>query len=174
LPNLDYRPNETTYRPNKVIDGDKEQHGALLCVIPSTSWRRLAIIEARYKTMSTDYDSSWDEDNDELWEQMYDEWEKRDWESWLSGRLSFPFEVKREEDDDEAYFTNVASRQPFRLGHTMEVLGIEGEHVHYGILVKVREGRRTGRVPLCDVEVTSRSDPNFWPVREYVVWFANR
>ncbi len=124
--------------------------------------------------MSTDYDSSWDEDNDELWEQKYEEWEKRDWESWLSGRLSFPFEVKREEDDDEAYFTNVASRQPFRLGHTMEVLGIEGEHVHYGILVKVREGRRTGRVPLCDVEVTSRSDPNFWPVREYVVWFANR
>jgi|NGEPerStandDraft_6_1074524.scaffolds.fasta_scaffold110476_2 hypothetical protein len=25
-----------------------------------------------------------------------------------------------------------------------------------------------------DLEVTPKADPNFWPVREYVVWFANR
>lgn len=31
-----------------------------------------------------------------------------------------------------------------------------------------------GYVPLCDLEVTSRKDRNFWPVREYAVWFANR
>lgn len=124
--------------------------------------------------MSTDYDSSWDEDNDELWERKYSEWEERDWESWLGARLSFPFEVKREEDDDDAYFTDIASHQPFRLGHTMTVLGIEDDDVGYGVFVKVREGRKTGCVPLYDVEVTSRSDPNFWPVREYVVWFANR
>ncbi len=124
--------------------------------------------------MGTDYDSSWDQGNDELWDRKYDEWEERDWESWLDAELSFPFEVRREEDDDDAFFTNVASRQPFRLGHTMKVLGVEDDDVDYGILVKVREGKRTGCVPLCDVQVTSRSDPNFWPVREYVVWFANR
>lgn len=124
--------------------------------------------------MGTDYDSSWDEGNEELWDQKYDAWEERDWEGWLRKQLSFPFEVKRKEDDDDAFFTNVASHQPFRLGHTMKVLGIEYNDVDYGILLKVREGNRAGCVPLCDVEVTSRSDPNFWPVREYVVWFANR
>lgn len=124
--------------------------------------------------MNTNYDSSWDEENDELWDRKYDEWETRDWEIWLGTQLSFPFEVKREEDGDDAFFTAVASHQPFRLGHTMNVLGIEGDDDHYGILINVREGKRTGCVPLCDVEVTSRSDPNFWPVREYVVWFANR
>lgn len=25
------------------------------------------------------YDSSWDEDNDELWDQKYEEWKNRDW-----------------------------------------------------------------------------------------------
>jgi hypothetical protein len=124
--------------------------------------------------MSTAYDSSWDEGNDGLWERKYSAWEERDWESWLSAQLSFPFEVRREEDEDDAYFTDIASHQPFRLGHTMKVLGIEDEDDWYGIIVRVREGRRTGYVPLADVEVTSRSDPNFWPVREYVVWFANR
>lgn len=121
-----------------------------------------------------DYDSSWDEENEELWERKYDEWKERDWESWLKTQLSFPFEVKRVEDDDSAFFTDIASRQPFSLGHTMKVLGIEGEDDLCGIIVKVREGRRTGHVPLCDVEVTSSDDGNFWPVREYLVWFANR
>ena len=31
-----------------------------------------------------------------------------------------------------------------------------------------------GYLPECDVEVTPKTDRNFWPVREYVVWFANR
>ena len=35
-------------------------------------------------------------------------------------------------------------------------------------------GGKAMSVPLCDFEVTSREDRNFWPVREYVVWFANR
>jgi len=124
--------------------------------------------------MNVKYDSSWDEGDDDLWDRKYEEWEERDWESWLGTHLSFPFEVKREDDDDDTLFTDVASHQPFRFGHKMEVLGIEDGDDHYGILVKVREGRKTGCVPLCDVEVISRNDPNFWPVREYVVWFANR
>ena len=123
--------------------------------------------------MSTTYDSSWDEDNSDLWDQKYEEWQERDWESWLTDRLSFPFEVRREEDDDDAYFSDVAQRGPFRVGHVMSALAIDDDP-HYGILVEVREGNKTGHVPLCDVEVTPKTDPNFWPVREYVVWFANR
>lgn len=119
------------------------------------------------------YDSSRDEDNDELWDQKYEEWKNRDWNVWLSENLVFPFEVKRMEDlNSNPFFDN--DDETFSFRHTMKVLTIEDEDADYSILVKVREGRQSGVVPLCDVEVTSRQDQNFWPVREYVVWFANR
>lgn len=57
----------------------------------------------------------------------------------------------------------------------MVAVGIDAEEdPKYGMLLQVKEGRRKGHVPLADVEVTPRDDANFWPVREYVVWFANR
>jgi hypothetical protein len=57
----------------------------------------------------------------------------------------------------------------------MEVIGIESEEDDLrGVIVQVKEVKKKGYVPLCDLEVTSREDRNFWPVREYVVWFANR
>lgn len=76
--------------------------------------------------------------------------------------------------DDDAYFAEDAAKATFRLGHKMEVVGLEEEDVDRGIMVSVREKNRTGCVPLCDVEVRPKTDKNFWPVREYVVWFANR
>jgi hypothetical protein len=119
------------------------------------------------------YDSSRDEDNDELWDQKYEEWKNHVWNVWLSENLVFPFELKRMEDlNSNPFFDN--DDETFSFRHTMKVLTIEDEDADYSILVKVREGRQSGVVPLCDVEVTSRQDQNFWPVREYVVWFANR
>jgi hypothetical protein len=56
----------------------------------------------------------------------------------------------------------------------MDVIDIEMEDEHYGVILKVKEGKKEGHVPLCDVEVVSRENESFWPVREYVVWFANR
>ena len=56
----------------------------------------------------------------------------------------------------------------------MEVVGLKAKDLRYGIIVKVREKRQIGYVPLFDLEVTSKDDPNFWPVREYVVWDANK
>ncbi|OGW17392.1 MAG: hypothetical protein A3G93_03930 [Nitrospinae bacterium RIFCSPLOWO2_12_FULL_45_22] len=120
------------------------------------------------------YDSSWDEDNEELFDKKYAEWEKRKWEAWLKKKLTFPFMVTRKEDEDDAYFTHVAKHKPFRLGHTMNAVEIAGEDSHYGVIIKVSEEKKVGYVPLCDVEVTPKSDPNYWSVREYVVWFANR
>ena len=125
--------------------------------------------------MTDGYDSSWDESGNEgAWERKYREWKKRDWNAWLKDTLSFPFEVHREQDEDDAYFTDVAKTQPFRLGHVFKVIGIEYDDAWTGMIVKAREGRNTGYVPLCDVEVIAKSDKNYWPVREYVVWFANR
>lgn len=133
--------------------------------------------------MGKDYDSSWDlveseEGNlphyEEAFDRKFAEWEKRSWESWLRDNLKFPFLVERMEDDDDAYFTDIAKSAPFRLGHVMKAIDIEMEDDHYGIILKVREGRKVGHVPLCDVEVTSKENENYWPVREYVVLFANR
>ena len=133
--------------------------------------------------MSKIEDHSWDlsegddgylPECDEAWEQKLEEWEARDWPKWLAKHLAFPFTVTREEDEDDAYFAAGAAKAPFRLGHKMEVLGLAEEDEAQGIIVEVREKNRTGSVPLCDVEVTAKTDKNFWPVREYVVWFANR
>ena len=132
--------------------------------------------------MKDQYDSSWDlkkgvngnMPNDmKAFDRIYDEWRKRSWLPWLESKLSFPFEVERKEDDDDVFFSEKARMKPFRLGHKMNVTGIELEN-HYGIIVWVQEGENIGQVPLCDVEVTSRDNKNFWPVREYAVWFANK
>lgn len=107
-------------------------------------------------------------------DKKYQEWENRDWMKWLEKNLVFPFIVERKEDDDDAYFTDVAKHAPFRLGHKMKVLKLRLEDDLCGIIVKVQEKGHFGSVPLCDVEVRPKSDRNFWFVREYVVWFANR
>ncbi len=119
------------------------------------------------------YDSSWDDGNDDAWDAKYDDWEDREWVSWLNKNLSFSFEVKRMEDfsDDHPDYDN---NEPFTLDHVFRVDGIELEDESYGIIVKSKEGRRKGHAPLCDLEVTDKADSNYWPVREYVVWFANR
>jgi len=119
------------------------------------------------------YDSSWDEGNEDAWDEKYDEWSERDWESWILGNLSFPFEVERIEDDRD-FIPKENNEEPFTVGHIFKVEGIELEDELYGFIVKVKEGRRKGHVPLCDVEVASKTDRNYWPVREYVVWFANK
>jgi len=134
--------------------------------------------------MSESYDTSWDISrsergtvpySEEAFERKYSEWQRRKWPAWLLAHLTFPFTVVRMEDEDDAYFTNAAKRQPFRLGHTMTAVAVEMEEdPKYGMLLQVKEGRHKGYVPLADVEVTSKDDANFWPVREYVVWFANR
>lgn len=132
--------------------------------------------------MTKKYDSSWDDDeseddsiqgSEEAFDKIYADWEKRSWEPWLRNKLRFPFSVKRMEDEGEALFSGAVKSDPFSLGCIMEVSDIENEDDHYGIILKVREGTRVGHVPLCDVEVTTKESENYWPVREYVVWFAN-
>lgn len=105
---------------------------------------------------------------------MYQRWKTRNWSKWLSENLVFPFMAKRVEDDDGAYFTDIAKQEPFRLGYTMKVLNLIYEDDLYGITVKVRQGRRIGSAPLCDLKVIPPDDKNFRVVEEYVVWFANR
>jgi hypothetical protein len=110
----------------------------------------------------------------EAFERKLEEWQTRNWMDWLGKHLTFPFLATREEDEDDAYFSAGAAKSPFRLGHKMEALSLAEEDVDQGVLITVREKGQTGCVPLSDMEVKPKSDKNFWPVREYVVWFANR
>jgi hypothetical protein len=113
-------------------------------------------------------------ESDEAFDRKFEAWQARDWPDWLAKHLTFPFTVTREEDEDDTYFVLGAAKASFRLGHEMDVLELDEDDVDRGMLVKVREKGKIGYVPLCDVEVTPKTDANFWPVREYVVWFANR
>ena len=115
------------------------------------------------KTYNGTYDSSWDEDNEELYDEKYSAWDERDLELWLNEKLTFPFDVKREEDEEGSSWKK--SKKFFGIGHVMEVRSIEGDDDKYGVIIKVYENGKTGYIPLCDVEVSSRANPNFWPVR---------
>ena len=48
------------------------------------------------------------------------------------------------------------------------------DHEMMGIIMEAREKGQIGHLPLADLEVKPKTDKNYWPVREYVVWFANR
>jgi hypothetical protein len=122
--------------------------------------------------MPEKYDSSWDSDrgNEDAFDRKYEEWRRRDWMKWLTERLTFPFEVKRIENVEENPFDPETG--PFSVGQCMQASGLE-EHWKYEVALKVASGKKKSIVPLADVEVTARDNPNFWPVREYVVWAAN-
>ena len=127
--------------------------------------------------MSDEAGHLWDSSrpgSDEAFDRKYGEWEKRDWMTWLAENLVFPFKASREEDADDAHFREGAARALFRLGHRMEIMGLDEEDELRGIIVNAREMGQAGKLPLCDLEVKPRTDRNYWPVREYVVWFANR
>jgi hypothetical protein len=81
---------------------------------------------------------------------------ERDWISWLSDRLSFPFEVVRIDDDDKSMMFGGGDSEPFRIDHKMKALALDSEEDLYGVIIKVREGRRIGYVPLLDLEVTDK------------------
>ena len=63
--------------------------------------------------MTENYDTSWDliesekgnlSDDEDAYDRKYQEWMVRDWIPWLREHLSFPVQVIRMEDEDDAYF----------------------------------------------------------------------
>ncbi|WP_419532924.1 calcium-binding protein [Endozoicomonas sp.] len=123
-------------------------------------------------TINTEYDASWDEGNHVLYDAMLTEWKNRDWYEYLVVNLTFPFPAIRLEDNSGQFSTK--RDVPFGQGHTVEVKDIQMEDDLRGLIVSVKEGREKGHLPLCELEVTAKDHPCYWPLREYVVWFANR
>jgi hypothetical protein len=87
------------------------------------------------------------------------------WEKHLKSVLQFPFEARREEQ---------FRRGPVEVGEVVEVRGIVHVDDTYGIFVAVRLGKQAYTIPLCDLEATDSASPNYQPLKDYVVWFANR
>lgn len=87
------------------------------------------------------------------------------WNSHLSQVLNFPFEAEVSEPQD---------RGPLDCGDKVKVHGITEADEHYGILVDVTCGKQRLVFPLCDLTVLDKKSPNYTPVKDYCVWFANR
>jgi len=136
---------------------------------------------------SKQYDSSWDDDfdddsdlenddyDDEAFERKMEQWDERNWRKWLKQYVTFPFTAVREEDIDANPFSEEEDDDKlFAVGSKMTVLEFGYDDFHEAVMAHVKQGKGKGWVPLADLEVTPKSDPNYWAVREYVVWFANR
>ena len=119
----------------------------------------------------------WDGEGEEAgdaFDRKYEECEQRNWMTWLAENLVFPFKVIRQEDMDDTDFHKAPAGSSFQVGHTMEIVGLDGKDEMMGIIVEAKEKWQIGHLPLADLEVKPKTDKNYWPVREYVVWFANR
>ncbi len=64
--------------------------------------------------------------------------------------------------------------KPFAVDSTMTVLEFGYNEFHEAVMAHVKQGKEEAWVPLADLKVTPKSDQNYWPVREYAVWFGNR
>ena len=87
------------------------------------------------------------------------------WGKYLSEKLNFPFEAEVSESQE---------RGPIRTGEHVNVLGIEIVDDSYGIIVSIKTKRGHYDFPLCDLEALPETSPNYQPLNDYVVWFANR
>lgn len=87
------------------------------------------------------------------------------WEKYLKEKLTFPFEAEVSEHQDHG---------PIRIGERVSVLGIEIVDDSYGIIVSIKTKRGRYDFPLCDLEALPKTSPNYQPLNDYVVWFANR
>jgi len=87
------------------------------------------------------------------------------WDIYLKQVLVFPFEAKVTEPQD---------RGPLDYGEQVQVQSIAEADDPYGILVHVVRGKKRLVFPLCDLTPLDQKSPNYTPVRDYCVWFANR
>lgn len=87
------------------------------------------------------------------------------WAIYLEARLAFPFVAEVAEYQE---------RGPFRDGDRVKVTGFDLVDDTYGIIADVEHKGRDRAIPLADLEVPDEGSPNYEPVDDYVVWFANQ
>jgi hypothetical protein len=87
------------------------------------------------------------------------------WEKYLKEKLTFPFDAEVSEWQE---------RGPIETGERVSVMGIEMVDDSYGIIVSIKAKHGRYDFPLCDLEAFPETSPNYQPVDDYAVWFANR
>jgi len=86
-------------------------------------------------------------------------------EEYLSSVLTFPF---------KAEVTEFQDRGPLHSGDILDVQEIDSVEDLYGLIVRVKKGRKGYYFPLCDLTPVDAKSSNYQPVRNYAIWFANR
>ncbi|MCD4671902.1 MAG: calcium-binding protein [Anaerolineaceae bacterium] len=88
------------------------------------------------------------------------------WAKYLNKILTFPF---------EAEVTEWQERGPLQTGDRVTILSFEDIEDMYGILANIKAKRGKYYVfPLCDLKAIYPKSPNYQPLDDYAVWFANR
>ena len=130
-------------------------------------------IESKHDfTWSEKESDDWDEEEDSriqaILDNAEDESEEAAYEAWqehLQDVLEFPFEAEVFEWQEDG---------PLQEGDTVKVVSLDECDESDGVLVLLRHRRKDYEFPLCDLEVLDKSSPNYQPVNDYAVWFANR
>ncbi len=101
------------------------------------------------------------------------ETKNRNWVQWLSKKLTFPFEVERIDDVEEYVLSEQDTESgAFRLGHTFNAISIADLDEVYGLILKCREGRRIGYVPLLDLGLKDEKHRNKQFIDEFLEWYS--
>jgi hypothetical protein len=88
------------------------------------------------------------------------------WDKHLRQVLKFPF---------EAEVSELLMRGPLRIGDRVRVQEIvDVDDASYGIIVKLKLGRKTYHFPLCDLQAIDERSSNYQIIQDYAVWFANQ
>ncbi len=87
------------------------------------------------------------------------------WKAYMDTHLSVPFDAEVYEHQE---------RGPFRAGDRVRVLSITEADADYGVIVRLRKGRRQYHFPLCDLAALDEDSEDGEIVRQYRIWFANR
>ena len=87
------------------------------------------------------------------------------WGKYLKKKLSFPF---------NAIVDEFQERGRMKAGNKVTVNRISDIDELNGILVDIEYKSKNYIFPLADLEVVGKSSSNYRPIKDYVIWFANR
>lgn len=87
------------------------------------------------------------------------------WEQYLNKKLSFPFDAEITDDQDNV---------PLEQGDKTRIHSIIATDDHYGVIMKLKQGKKGFHFPLCSIQVADNNSNNFQIVEDYSVWFSNR
>jgi len=87
------------------------------------------------------------------------------WKNYLNENLSFPFDGK---------IAQYQNKGPLQQGDKIRIHGLLGYEDGYGVIVKLRFGRKAYHFPLSDIETVGKTSENEKIIETYREWFVNR